>query len=74
MKWLYVFILANMRYIYSYRDPHLSRIRTTSGETRIARNKNLQWDQYDPKYKKYLLIGKSYSIHAIKDKILRPKN
>ena len=41
-----------------FRDPHLSRIRTTSGETRITRNKNLQWDQYDPKYKKYLLIGK----------------
>ena len=26
----------------------------------MARNKNLQWDQYDPKYKKYLYIGKFF--------------
>jgi len=38
-------------------DPHMYRTVTSSGDVRINRSKNLQWERYDPNYKKYLSIG-----------------
>jgi len=39
-----------------FRDPNASSKRSSGHQV-------LQWERYDPKYKKYLLIGKSTTRH-----------
>ena len=61
-----IFTFYNLISFFFFRDPHFTRVRTSSGDSRMARNKNLQWDQYDPKYKKYLYIGKFFLLSRYK--------
>ena len=61
----YLYFTISFLFFY-FRDPHFTRVRTSSGDSRMARNKNLQWDQYDPKYKKYLYIGKFFLLSRYK--------